>query len=223
MEQRILLVEDDPSLGAQIVEHLRKTGFATTWWREGKPLTPDVASGVRLLILDLMLPGTYGMDILKKLRAFSDVPVMILSARNGSADKFRALKLGADDYLTKPFWPDELVERVRARLRRPSMRAHDEPTDGHIRIDKANRAVYVGARDVQLTRVEFDLLTALLRRTDQAVTRQWLVENVLDPDRDGTERTLDVHVSRLRKKLGPEKLIETVWGIGYRLRTGART
>jgi DNA-binding response OmpR family regulator len=165
-----------------------------------------------------MLPGAYGMDILKELRAFSEVPVLILSARNDSADKVRALKLGADDYLTKPFWPEELVERVRARLRRPTMQRDGGLEAGPVRIDLADRAVSVGGTRIELTRVEFDLLVALARRTEAAVTRRWLVENVLDPDRDGTERTLDVHVSRLRKKLGHDNLIETVWGIGYRLR-----
>ena len=217
----ILLVEDDRNLGAQVVEHLQKTGFDTVWWTEGKVLTPADAAGVRLFILDLMLPGTYGLEMLKDLRAFSDVPVLILSARNDSVDKVRALRLGADDYLTKPFWPEELIERVRARLRRPNMQLEGALQAGVVRIDLANRAVNVGEKSVELTRVEFDLLVALVRRAEAAVTRRWLVENVLDPDRDGTERTLDVHVSRLRKKLGHESLIETVWGIGYRLRVGA--
>ena len=221
MAFRILLVEDDRNLGAQVVEHLQKTGFETLWWTEGKELTPAVAAGIRLLILDLMLPGTYGMDMLRELRTFSEVPVLILSARNDSADKVRALKLGADDYLTKPFWPEELIERVRARLRRPNMQFEGEIEAGPVRIDIANRAVDVGGKYVDLTRVEYDLLVALARRAEAAVTRRWLVENVLDPDRDGTERTLDVHVSRLRKKLGQDSLIETVWGIGYRLRAGA--
>jgi two-component system, OmpR family, response regulator MtrA len=221
MALRILLVEDDRNLGAQVVAHLQKTGFDTVWWTEGKVLTPADAAGVRLFILDLMLPGSYGLEMLKDLRAFSDVPVLILSARNDSVDKVRAFKLGADDYLTKPFWPEELIERVRARLRRPNMQLEGALQAGAVRIDLANRAVSVGEKSVELTRVEFELLVALVRRAEAAVTRRWLVENVLDPDRDGTERTLDVHVSRLRKKLGHESLIETVWGIGYRLRVGA--
>jgi DNA-binding response OmpR family regulator len=220
---RILLVEDDQKLGAQVIEHLRKTGFETLWWTEGKALTPAIAAGLRLLILDLMLPGTHGMDVLKDVRRFSEVPVLILSARNDSVDKVRALKLGADDYLTKPFWPEELIERVRARLRRPKMQLEGGIEAGAVRIDLAGRTVNVAEKRVELTRVEFDLLVALARRTEAAVTRRWLVDNVLDPDRDGTERTLDVHVSRLRKKLGHENLIETVWGIGYRLRSRATT
>src|SRR5688572_26574370 len=121
MTERILLIEDDRSLGAQVVEQLRQAGFETVWWTEGQPVTAAIAAGFRLLVLDLMLPGSYGMDILKDLRTSSELPVLVLSARNDSFDKVRALKLGADDYLTKPFWPEELVERVRARVRRPNM------------------------------------------------------------------------------------------------------
>ena len=118
MGERILLVEDDPQLGAQIVEHLRGVGFEPLWWREGRVLMPGGMPEVSLVVLDLMLPGTYGLDMLKALRTFSEVPVLILSVRNDTLDKVRALKLGADDYMTKPFWPEELIERVRARLRR---------------------------------------------------------------------------------------------------------
>jgi two-component system response regulator MtrA len=217
MAQRVLVVEDDAELGAQIVKRLRDSGYEPLWWREGRPLMPDDLPEVELLILDLMLPGSYGMDMLKELRTFSEVPVLILSARDGTADKIRALKLGADDYLTKPFWPEELIERVRARLRRPTLVRADVVEVGALRIDRVRHEVQVAGERVALTRVEFDFLAALAQRPGAAVTRQWLVEHVLTSERDGSERTLDVHVSRLRKKLGPGIPIETVWGIGYRL------
>jgi DNA-binding response OmpR family regulator len=217
----ILLIEDDRQLGAQVVAHLREASFDVTWWTEGKLLDEDTVPDLGLLILDLMLPGTYGMDILKRLRAFSDIPVLILSARNDTFDKVRALKLGADDYMTKPFWPEELVERVRARLRRPILQREGVVAVGPLHIDPETREVRMAGQPLELTRVEFDLLVALARRPGAAVTRQWLVEHVLDPEREGTERTLDVHVSRLRRKLGPSKYIETVWGIGYRLNPDA--
>ncbi len=220
MGERLLLIEDDPQLGAQISECLGRAGFVPTWWTEGRPLPPGEASLYGLIILDLMLPGTYGLDLLRQLREGSDVPVLVLSARNDTADKVRALKLGADDYMTKPFWPEELVERVRARLRRPVLQRQSLVEVGGLRVDLESREVRVQGHPVELTRVEFDLLAALARRRGASVTRQWLVENVLDPEREGTERTLDVHVSRLRRKLGPGKLIETVWGIGYRLGGG---
>ncbi|QRN96431.1 response regulator transcription factor [Archangium violaceum] len=220
MGERILLIEDDQQLGAQITDFLGRAGFEATWWSEGRPLQPGEAATYRLVILDLMLPGTYGMDILRQLREGSDVPVLILSARNDTADKVRALKLGADDYMTKPFWPEELVERIRARLRRPVMQRQNAVELGGLSVDLESHEVRVQGKPVELTRVEFELLAALARRPGAAVTRQWLVENVLDPEREGTERTLDVHVSRLRRKLGPGKHIETVWGIGYRLGDG---
>jgi two-component system, OmpR family, response regulator MtrA len=217
MSERILLIEDDRELGAQIVEHLRGAGFDPTWWTEGERILPGTHLNVALVILDIMLPGVYGMDILKDLRASSEIPVLVLSARNDTFDKVRALKLGADDYMTKPFWPEELVERVRARLRRPALQREGPLEVGSLRIDPGLREVRVKGSPVELTRVEFDLLATLARRPGEAMTRQWLVDQVLDPDRDGNERTLDVHVSRLRKKLGRATFIETVWGIGYRL------
>lgn len=218
MAERILLIEDDQELGTQIVDALRQAGFEPTWWRAGRHVEPGHLTGLALVILDLMLPAVYGMDILKQLRTSgAEVPVLVLSARNDTADKVRALKLGADDYMTKPFWPEELIERVRARVRRPSLQRGDALEIGRLRIDLATRGVQVEGGAVDLTRVEFELLSALARRPGVAVTRGWLVEHVLDPDREGNERTLDVHVSRLRKKLGARIRVETVWGIGYRL------
>ncbi|WP_437537636.1 response regulator transcription factor [Sorangium sp. So ce726] len=217
MSKRVLVIEDDQDLGAQVVQRLRDAGYEPTWWREGRRLPPGALPEVELVVLDLMLPGAHGMDMLKDLRERSDVPVLVLSARNDTADKVRALKLGADDYMTKPFWPEELVERVRARLRRPALERGDVIEVGPLRIDRAGREVHVRGERVELTRVEFSLLAALAERPGAAATRRWLVERALDPERDGTERTLDVHVSRLRKKLGRGTFIETVWGIGYRL------
>jgi two-component system response regulator MtrA len=217
MSDRILLIEDDAQLGAEIVGHLKHAGYDTDWWTEGRKLAAVEARDLALVIVDLMLPQTYGMDILKDLRGWSDVPVLVLSARNDTADKIRALKLGADDYMTKPFWPDELLERVRARLRRPTLRRGEVIELGALHLDRSQREVHVDGQLVDLTRVEFDLLHALAERPGVAVTRSWLVDHVLDPERGGNERLLDAHVSRLRKKLGGSVPIDTVWGIGYRL------
>lgn len=222
MAPKILLVEDDPRLGEQIAAHLREAGFEPEWLARGDLALEAQPRDYALVILDLMLPGTYGLDVLKHLRQRSDLPVLVLSAKNDTATKVRALELGADDYVTKPFWPEELIARISARLRRPGLARTGPLQLGALAIDAEARTVEVDGAGVELTRVEFDLLLALAKRPNQALSRAWLAENVLDPERDGTERTLDVHVSRLRKKLGPcGTLVGTVWGVGYRLNTGS--
>src|ERR1043165_6746804 len=158
MGDRILLLEDDRELGRQIADHLQRAGFETEWWTEGRPLDAETAARFQLLVLDLMLPGTYGMDVLKDLRGYSDLPVLILSARNDTFDKVRALKLGADAYMTNPFWPEELVERGRARIPRPTMqRAGNALEVGPLKLDTSARLVTLAGAPVELTRVEFEL------------------------------------------------------------------
>jgi len=218
--KHLLIVEGDAKIGRQIVDRLTLAGYRTRWIDEGRPLRMEELQGVDLVILDLMLPGMYGLDLLKHLRSSSDVPVLVLSARNETGDKVRALRLGADDYMTKPFWPDELVERVRARLRRPVLERADQvhARDG-LTVDCQRREVRVDGARVELTRCEFDVLAMLAERPGAAITRRSIAERVLASDRDASQRTLDVHVSRLRKKLGREDMVETVRGIGYRLKT----
>jgi two-component system response regulator MtrA len=222
MPERVLVVEDDEKLAQQVVACLQDGGFEPTWVKDGEAALAAGPRGFALIVLDLMLPGAHGLDVLKRVRQEGEVPVLVLSARNDTADKVRALELGADDYLTKPFWPEELLARVHARLRRPVMQRSGSLEIGALAIDPEGRRVAVGGEAVELTKVEFDLLAALARRPGAAITRAWLVENVLDPERDGTERTLDVHVSRLRKKLGAAGAQKaTVWGVGYKLEPGA--
>jgi DNA-binding response OmpR family regulator len=223
MGDRVLVVEDDERLGRQVRDSLAEAGYEPIWLRDGKAVGTELAAGASLIVLDLMLPGEHGLDVLKRLRRDSDVPVLVLSARNETADKVRALKLGADDYVTKPFWPDELLARVAARLRRPTLQRDATVRVGDLAVDLEQRRVAVGGETVELTRVEFDLLAALARRLGAAVSRAWLAEHVLNPEREGGERTLDVHMSRLRKKLGPSAAaIGTVWGVGYRLEAPPR-
>ncbi|HET9956744.1 MAG TPA: response regulator transcription factor [Polyangiaceae bacterium] len=214
---RILLIEDDRELGRQIADRLRREGYEVEWWTEGRSIRADELAGVRLVILDLMLPGTYGMDILRELRPSAETPCLILSARHDTLDKVRALRLGADDYMTKPFWPDELVERIRARLRRPALSRSEVVRLGALRLDLEAHEVRVADEPVELTPAEFGILAALARKPGVVRTRAWLTERALGPDSEVTTRALDAHVSRLRKKLGASVRIETVWGIGYRL------
>jgi two-component system response regulator MtrA len=218
VSNRILLVEDDAALGQQVAATLSEAGFDPNWVRDGdaaRALDPD---DYRVIVLDLMLPGTYGMDLLKRYRAKSEVPVLILSARDDTADKIRALKLGADDYVTKPFFPEELVARIQACLRRPNLVSTERLVVGPIQVDLGRREVSTSDGTLSLTPVEFEILALLARRRGAAVTRDALVDAALDPAHDASRRTLDVHISRLRTKLGSDAAqLETVWGIGYRL------
>jgi two-component system response regulator MtrA len=221
MTTRILLVEDDDALGAQVCDMLRKDGFDVEWVRDGDRAAKVDVDGFALVVLDLMLPGTYGLDLLKAWRSREiAVPVLVLSARQDTNDKVRALKLGADDYVTKPFFPDELLARVNARLRRPELRRGEGPLRiGRVELDLDGRRVLVdGEPTPELTKVELDILGVLAKRPGSAISRRALVDACLDPDKAGSERTLDVHVSRVRKKLGVAGgQLQTVWGIGYKL------
>lgn len=221
MTTRILLVEDDDALGAQVRDILQKDGFDVEWVRDGDRAAKVDVDGFALVVLDLMLPGVYGLDLLKLWRSREiAVPVLVLSARQDTNDKVRALKLGADDYVTKPFFPDELLARINARLRRPELRRGAGPLRiGRLEIDLDGRQVLVDGEPVpELTKVELDILAVLAKRTGSAISRRALVDACLDPEKAGSERTLDVHVSRVRKKLGAAGgQLQTVWGIGYKL------
>jgi two-component system response regulator MtrA len=215
---RILLVEDDEALGRQVAQALSQAGFDTHWVQDGDEAREIDPDSYRIIVLDLMLPGTYGMDLLKRYRAKSEVPVLILSARDDTADKIRGLELGADDYVTKPFFPEELLARIKACLRRPNLVSTRQIAVGPIRIDLERREVTGTHGTIALTPVELDILALLARRKGSAVTRDALVDAALDPASDSSRRALDVHISRLRSKLGTDaSLLQTVWGIGYRL------
>lgn len=217
-QPRILVVEDDPRLGESIESSLRQADFDVMWLQSGDRALLERPDGYELIILDLMLPGAHGFDVLKHYRKSSDVPIIILTARSETHDKVRGFKLGGDDYMTKPFWPEELVARVEARLRRPVLQREGTIMVGPVAVDIDTRALRLDGEGIDLTRVEFDILAHLATRLEKPVTRRQLVESVLDEEREGTERTLDVHVSRIRKKLGDaSEHLETVWGIGYRL------
>ncbi len=219
MTKTVLFLEDDVPLGERVRALLESDGFSVVWWRRGREVTAADVREVDLVVLDLMLPGTHGLDVLSSLReaGHRDLPVIVLSGLDDGATKVRALRLGADDYVTKPFWPEELVERVRARLRRPAARGDEALTVGALRIDPAAQAAFVDEQRVELTRIELAIAIALARRAGEALPRKELARKVLDPERDPSERALDVHVSNLRKKLGDSVRIETVWGVGYRL------
>jgi len=219
---RIALIEDDVGLGDQLRRQLSERGFAVSWLRRGDDALVRDLSQIDLVLLDLGLPGADGLVVLDAVRRRLDVPVIVVTARNAPAGIVAALDRGADDYLTKPFSPDELVARMRSRLRRPVLARDRRLGFGALVIDLDERNATVAGVDCALTRVEHAVLVILARRPNAVVARGEIVRRALEPHTYGGERTLDVHVSRLRKKLGGEgERIETVRGIGYRLRGAA--
>lgn len=214
---RILLVEDDEGLGTQVADRLEREGYDVKWRTRGDHAIAEDPDQFDLVALDLMLPGLFGLDVLRSMRERSDVPILVLSAKQDSASRLRAFELGADDYVLKPFWPDELMARVSARLRRPILQRGELLRIGPLCLNRHESAASLDDEALDLTRAEFDVLHALVRRKGSAVTRSWLADQTLCPDRPGTDRAIDVHVSRLRRKLGPlASAVQTVWGVGYR-------
>lgn len=223
---RVLVVEDDDKLGRQVTDNLRAAGFAPTLVTRGDAAIAEDVSGYALVILDLMLPGAHGFDVLKALREeHSQVPVLVLSARLDAADKVRALELGADDYLTKPFGLRELMSRIKALLRRAYGDLADAAGGRQIRhkdlvIDLERRRVQRGTRRISLTATEFEILRHLASRPGRVFSRRELLELVRDYEAlDQDEKTINVHVSHLREKLeddpGDPSFILTVRGAGY--------
>ena len=224
--ERVLIVDDEPDILALCSYHLAKAGYRVSTASTG----PEGLGAAReerpaLVVLDLMLPEMSGFDVLERLRADDTtrgIAVLMLTARREEPDRIRGLSLGADDYLTKPFSPQELVLRVGAILRRTSASAAsstDRLTIGPIGIDRAAHRVSIDGKDVELTPIEYKLLLTLAERRGRVQGRAHLLETVWDAAPDIQTRTVDMHVQRLRAKLGPAgELIETVRGFGYRLR-----
>jgi two-component system phosphate regulon response regulator PhoB len=227
---RILVVDDEPDIIALVAYHLVKHGYRVSTASDGIAAVTAARNEVpALIILDLMLPGKSGYEVLEEIRATPatrDMAVLMLTARKEEEDRIRGLALGADDYLTKPFSPQELVLRVAAILRRTTKgSATDVLKAGPIEIDRGEHRVRVDGSEVELTATEYKLLLLLAERRGRVQDRAKLLESVWDAAPDIQTRTVDMHVQRLRSKLGSAgDLVETVRGFGYRLRAGhART
>jgi two-component system phosphate regulon response regulator PhoB len=230
MTYRILVVDDEPDITALVAYHLARAGFRVSTAHNGS----DALKAARderpdMIILDLMLPGVSGHDVLAELRRREetrDVGVILLTARREEPDRIRGLTLGADDYLTKPFSPQELSLRVRNVLRRlaaPPVAAAATITAGPVSIDRSAHRACVNGHDLELTATEYKLLLTLVERRGRVQTRPQLLESVWDAQPDIQTRTVDMHVQRLRTKLGESgRLIETVRGFGYRFRGTGR-
>jgi two-component system, OmpR family, response regulator len=220
-----LLVEDDARLAAFTREYLEGHGVAVVVVGDGARGLAEALSGrYDVVLLDLMLPSKDGLEVCREVRARSDVPIIVLTARGEEADRVMGLELGADDYLGKPFSPRELLARIRAVTRRAKGRAG--PPQGQVKvggllIDPAARTVSLDGEEIHLTGYEFDLLEALARRAGRVLTREQLMELARGSAEEAFDRSIDVHVSRLRQKLGDDpkrpRLIKTVRGSGYLL------
>ncbi|MEW6282481.1 MAG: response regulator transcription factor [Candidatus Eremiobacterota bacterium] len=216
MDQTILIVEDDDSIAEFLSVTLKREGYGVLCARDGREAVerferhqPDA------VLLDLMLPRMNGLEVLRAIRRSSEAPILIVSVKDGEADKVSTLELGADDYITKPFSPRELVARLRANLRkRSSFEARVRL--GDLEVDWRRADVYRGGARVLLTAREFELLRALYENRERVLSREVLLEKLWGFDFEGDGRVVDTTIKRLRRKIGPDR-IETVRGLGYRL------
>ncbi len=219
---KVLLIDDEPSIHNVVTAYLKAEGYEYQSAMDGisglstaRSFKPDI------IILDVMLPGMDGIQLLANLRRDSDVYVIMLTARSEETDKIVGLSVGADDYLTKPFSPRELIARIKAALRR--IQNSNVPKDtnaalifSHIRIDPSERRVWVNEQIIDFTAVEFNLLLALAQHHGMVLSREQLLEKVWGYDYFGDTRVIDVHIGHIRQKLGNDKYIETIRAVGYR-------
>lgn len=225
----ILVVDDEPNIARLIRMYLDREGFETVTAGSGSEALERIARNKpALVILDIMLPDIDGLEVCREIRRETNIPIIMLTAREGDEDKIVGLELGADDYVTKPFVPRELVARVKAILRRSSKTPDRAGRGGEIldfgvlRIEPGRREVWLEGKPIQLRAKEYDLLTELARKPGFVFTREALLQNVWGYDFFGDSGTIDVHVRRLRAKLDDDssnpRFIETVWGVGYRFK-----
>ncbi len=221
---QIVIIEDDAVVAHTLQLYLEQAGYEPVVTRDGiNGLERACGKEVGLVILDLMIPGISGYEVCKRLRQKSTVPIMMLTARTSEDDRVIGLDLGADDYVTKPFHPREVVARVQAFLRRVSPQQSAPPPPvviGDLEINSWSRSVYLRGQPVALTPTEFRLLDILARAPCRVFTREELLARAFGPDFDGMDRTIDVHITNLRRKIetkGEQHYIVTVHGVGYRL------
>ena len=231
MNRRILVVDDEPDITGLVAYHLARAGYRVSTATNGK----DALKSAReerpdVVVLDLMLPGVSGYEVLQELRKrkeTSEVGIILLTARREEVDRIKGLSLGADDYLTKPFSPQELTLRVAAVLRRlasPPVSSGSVLVEGPLTIDRSAHQVTVNGKEISLTATEYKLLEVLVERRGRVQTRSQLLESVWAAQPDIQTRTVDMHVQRLRSKLGAAaELVETVRAFGYRFRGGGDT
>ncbi len=220
MQQQILVVEDEPKLAQIIVDYMKNAGYQTHWIDSGLEVEDWVRENQPdLILLDLMLPGKDGVDICRDLRTFTNVPVIMVTARVEEIDRLLGLELGADDYICKPFSPRELVARAKAVLRRIA-KTETTPVRKSLTLDPLRFIVSFGDASVELTSVEFQLLKTLHREPGRIFSRNQLMDRIYDDHRVVSDRTIDSHIKKLRRKLeglsADKELIQSVYGAGYK-------
>jgi two-component system response regulator BaeR len=218
---KILVVEDDRKIAMLLKDYLEQEGFKVSMLHRGDEVVPEIrANPADLILLDILLPGEDGLTAFNKIRSVSNVPVLFLTAKVEDADRLLGLEMGADDYICKPFLPREVVARVKAVLRRThSFHPEEKLSVGPIVINTTSHKATISNTDLQLTPIEFELLKLLASRPGQVFTRSDLIETVQGSRFEGYDRTIDSHISNLRKKISrhiqDQKIIHTVYGIGY--------
>jgi len=220
--QTVLVVEDEVSIASFVSLYLKNAGYGVKAVSSGADALAQIeAEQPALIVLDLMLPDMDGIEVCRRVRQRRDIPILMLTARDEDVDKIIGLEVGADDYMTKPFNPRELVARVKSILRRSSPSRRDAESaqlvHGDLRVDSGRREAHVGDEEIQLAPKEFDLLWELLDHRGLVLTRDQLLERVWGYTFAGDTRTVDVHVRQLRRKLGDASPIVTVWGVGYKV------
>ena len=226
---RILIVEDEEAIADLEKDYLEMSGYEVIIENDGmKGLQSAMNTNVDLIILDLMLPGMDGYDICRQLREEKNIPIIMVSAKKDDIDKIRGLGLGADDYMTKPFSPSELVARVKAHLSRyerligSNQKSNDIVEIRGIKIDKTARRVYINGEEKVFTTKEFDLLTFLAENPNHVFTKEELFREIWDMDSIGDIATVTVHIKKIREKIefdtSKPQYIETIWGVGYRFK-----
>ena len=219
---RILIVEDDDRVAAALEAFLARSGYATVRASDGASALELVGADTEVVLLDLGLPDMDGVDLCRRIRGRSEVPIMIVTARNQVAERIKGLRAGADDFVVKPYDVHELLARIEAVTRRsrpmlPESDARVRLLDGSLEIDLVGRQVLVGGSPIELTRKEFDIIAVLARYPGVAVPKERLIREVWNTDWRGFGHSLEVHVGAIRKKTGYRGVIETVRGVGYRL------
>ena len=214
----VLLIEDEESIGNLVRTYFARDQFSVVWLRSGEEALLELASQkIDLVVLDIGLPGIDGFEVCRRIRSRSQVPILMLTARDEEPDRITGFELGADDYVLKPFSPRELVARAHAILRRGRQAAYQDVLRlGEVEVRRSERVARADDQEVKLTNKEFDLLTVLIENAGLVLTREKLLDEVWGMTYPGDTRTVDVHIAQLRRKLGLQDLIVTVRGAGYK-------